>query len=101
MRLADPVATDDHVQGTPGAAVALVQYGDYECPYTRALELALARLRHFNADAFRSVFRYFPLRDIHPHAQIAAEAAEAVYALRGADALNPSSDHFANECARK
>jgi protein-disulfide isomerase len=62
-------------------------YGDYECPHTRALELALARLRRLTPDAFRSVFRHFPLRDVHPHAQMAAEAAEAVYALGGADAF--------------
>src|SRR5258706_15227874 len=40
MRLADPVTTDDHVQGTPGAAVTLVQYGDYQCPYTRVSRYA-------------------------------------------------------------
>ena len=34
MRLADPVTSDDHVQGAPDASVTLVQYGDYECPYT-------------------------------------------------------------------
>lgn len=65
----------------------MLVYGDYECPYTRALELALARLRRIDPNAFRSAFRYFPLRDLHPHAQQAAEAAEAAYALQGADAF--------------
>jgi protein-disulfide isomerase len=65
----------------------MLVYGDYECPYTRALELAVAQLRDRDADSFRYVFRYFPLREIHPHAQIAAEAAETVYALGGPDAF--------------
>lgn len=64
----------------------MLVYGDYECPYTRELELAVARLRHVDRDSFRYVFRYFPLREIHPHAQMAAEAAEAVYSLAGQDA---------------
>ncbi len=81
------VVDDDHTRGASDAPVTVLVYGDYECPYTRALELSLARLRRLEPQAFRSVFRYFPLRDIHPHAQSAAEAAEAVSALRGADAF--------------
>jgi protein-disulfide isomerase len=81
------VVDDDHTRGSSDAPVTVLVYGDYECPYTRALELSLTRLRRIEPKAFRSIFRYFPLRDIHPHAQNAAEAAEAVYALRGADAF--------------
>jgi protein-disulfide isomerase len=47
----------------------------------------VGKLRRLDRDPFRSVFRYFPLREIHPHAQMAAEAAEAVYALAGPDAF--------------
>jgi protein-disulfide isomerase len=81
------VVAGDHTRGASDAPATILVYGDYECPYTRELELSLARLRQREADAFRSVFRYFPLREIHPHAQMAAEAAEAVYALVGADAF--------------
>lgn len=81
------VAEGDHVRGTDTASATVLVYGDYECPHTRALELALSRLRRLEPNAFRSVFRHFPLRDVHPHAQRAAEAAEAVYALGGADAF--------------
>jgi NhaA family Na+:H+ antiporter len=77
----------DHTRGLADAPTTVLVYGDYECPHTRALELALARLRRLDTNVFRSVFRYFPLRDVHPHAQMAAEAAEAVYALGGADAF--------------
>lgn len=77
----------DHVRGTNAASTTVLVYGDYECPHTRALELVLTRLRHREPNAFRSVFRHFPLRDMHPHAQQAAEAAEAVYSLAGPDAF--------------
>jgi protein-disulfide isomerase len=81
------VAKDDHVRGLSTAPVTLLVYGDYECPHTRALELSLAQLRRRDNKSFRSVFRFFPLREIHPHAQMAAEAAEAVSALAGHDAF--------------
>jgi len=80
------VVDADHFRGDSTASTVLV-YGDYECPYTRAVELALTRLRRLEPSAFRSAYRHFPLREIHPHAQKAAEAAEAVYALAGADAF--------------
>jgi formate-nitrite transporter family protein len=81
------VVDGDHIRGDSDAPATMLVYGDYECPYTRALEISLSQLRRLDANAFRSVFRYFPLREIHPHAQMAAEAAEAVYALRGAEAF--------------
>lgn len=81
------VVEGDHVRGAGTASTTVLVYGDYECPHTRALLLALTRLLRLQPNAFRSVFRHFPLREIHPHAQMAAEAAEAVYALAGADAF--------------
>lgn len=81
------IVEGDHVRGADTASITVLLYGDYECPHTRALELALARLRRVGPNAFRSVFRNFPLREFHPHAEMAAEAAEAVYALAGADAF--------------
>ena len=80
------VGNDDHVRGSNSAPVTVLVYGDYECPYTRELEVSVARLRRLDNASFRYVFRYFPLREIHPHAQMAAEAAEAVYSLAGQDA---------------
>jgi len=85
MRLT--IGRDDHVRGPETAPVTVLVYGDYECPYTRALELVIGQLRRRDGDSFRYVYRYFPLRKIHPHAEMAAEAAEAVSALAGPDAF--------------
>jgi len=79
------VEKDDHVRGS--GPVTILVYGDYECPYTRALELVIMQLRRRDSDSFRYVYRYFPLREIHPHAEMAAEAAETVSGLAGPDAF--------------
>src|SRR5215467_9124480 len=76
-RLADPITSEDHAQGEAGAAVTLVQYGDYECPYTRLSRHTVHQLQREFPDALRFVFRHFPLEEIHPHARAAATAAEA------------------------
>jgi protein-disulfide isomerase len=79
-RLATPVTADDHVQGPPDARVTLLQYGDYECPYTRMSRHSIHALQREYADNLRFVFRHFPLEEIHPHARGAATAAEAAEA---------------------
>jgi protein-disulfide isomerase len=74
-----PVSDDrDHIRGpAAAAAVTLVEYGDFECPHCGAAHLVLDELlARFAADV-RLVFRHFPLTQVHPHAQRAAEAAEA------------------------
>ena len=76
-RLTDPVTADDHAQGTADAVVTLVQYGDYECPYTRMSRHAVHQLQREFPDSLRFVFRHFPLQEIHPHARAAATAVEA------------------------
>ena len=71
-----PVSSADHVQGPDGAVVTLVEYGDYECPFCKMAYPVVKRLqKHFGA-RLRFVFRNFPLRELHPHAQAAAETAE-------------------------
>ena len=80
-RLAVPVGERDHVRGLPSAEVTLVEYGDFECPYTRRARPVVRRLRQeFGEERLLFVFRNFPLSRIHPHAQAAAEAAEAAAA---------------------
>ncbi len=75
LDLTAPVDATDHVRGVRGGR-QLVVYGDFECPYTAAAVRVVAGLLKRGL-AFEVVFRYFPLREIHPHAQAAAEAAEA------------------------
>jgi Na+/H+ antiporter NhaA len=66
----------DHIRGPSKALVTLVEYGDFECPYCGQAEPAVRELLREFGDV-RYVFRHLPLRDVHPRAQIAAEAAEA------------------------
>ena len=76
-RLSVPVTERDHVHGPAGAPVTLVEYGDYECPYCRAAVPIVEELQQVLGDQLRFVFRHFPVLALHPHAQRAAEAAEA------------------------
>jgi protein-disulfide isomerase len=68
--------TVDHLRGTATGPV-LVEYGDYECPYSRKAFREIQRLERRPDVALRFVFRHFPLTDIHPHALAASAAAEA------------------------
>jgi protein-disulfide isomerase len=72
-----PVGDDDHCLGPPTAAVQLVEYGDYECPYCGAAYSVTKELRRLLADELQFVYRHFPLTQVHPHARDAALAAEA------------------------
>jgi protein-disulfide isomerase len=75
--LAVPVDSErDHIRGPDDATVTLVEYGDLECPYCGQAEPVI---RELLADfgELRYVWRHLPLNDVHPHAQVAAEAAEA------------------------
>jgi Na+/H+ antiporter NhaA len=92
----------DHVRGAVDAPVTVVEYGDFECPYCGQAEPVVRELiRDFGEDV-RYVWRHLPLNDVHPHAQLAAEAAEAAadqdafwelhdLMLDNQDALEPSS----------
>jgi Na+/H+ antiporter NhaA len=75
--LADPVDPEhDHVRGPLDAPVTVVEYGDFECPYCGQAESVVRELLADFGDV-RYVWRHLPLPDVHPHAQLAAEAAEA------------------------
>lgn len=75
-----PVSERDHSQGSATAAVTLVQYGDYECPYTRQSTTVVRAIQQQLGDQLRFVYRNFPLTEIHPHTLHAALAAEAAAA---------------------
>lgn len=71
-----PVGDRDHIQGDSKARLTLIEYGDFECPHCRIAHGVIKRLqKHLGAD-LRFVFRHFPLVEIHPMAEPAAEAAE-------------------------
>jgi protein-disulfide isomerase len=75
--LAVPVDVErDHVRGPADAPVTLVEYGDFECPYCGQAEPVIRELLADFGD-LRYVWRHLPLNDVHTHAQLAAEAAEA------------------------
>jgi protein-disulfide isomerase len=76
--LTAPVSEDrDHIQGPADAPVTLVEYGDYECPYCGAAYPIIKDIQARMDDQLRFVFRNFPISTTHPHAEQAAEAAEA------------------------
>ncbi|MGH3284041.1 MAG: Na+/H+ antiporter NhaA [Streptosporangiaceae bacterium] len=66
----------DHIRGPERAPVTVVEYGDFECPYCGLAEPAVRELLSDFGDV-RYVWRHLPLTDVHPHAQLAAEATEA------------------------
>lgn len=74
--LKTPVTEEDHIQGDKNAALTLVEYGDYECPYCGAAYPIVKRIQKHFGKRLRFVFRNFPLVESHPYAGIAAMAAE-------------------------
>jgi len=79
MQLSRPVEDRDHVLGQSDAAVTLLEYGDFECPYSQEGTVIARALYEEFQGRLRFVFRHFPLTK-HPHAQQASEAAEAAAA---------------------
>lgn len=68
---------DDHMQGSKDAGIVLVEYGDYQCPYSRRAHAAVKDLQERLGDQLCFVYRHFPLTGKHPYAELAAETAEA------------------------
>ena len=81
-QLVEPVGPDDHVEGPADAAITLVEYGDYQCPYCGQAYAIMEKLQSDFGSSLRLVFRNMPLTNVHPQAEFAAETAEAV-ALQG------------------
>jgi protein-disulfide isomerase len=70
----------DHSLGDERASLTLLEYGDYECPACNQAEPLVQHLVKAHGKRMRFVFRHFPLVEVHPHAEMAAEAAEAAAA---------------------
>lgn len=80
MQRVDEIGNDEHVRGPQDAALTLIEYGDFQCPYCARAHFALSELvEELNDEAggIRLVYRHLPLSDLHPLAELAAEAAEA------------------------
>jgi len=75
-KLKTPVSAEDHIQGPESAEVTLVEYGDYECPHCGRAYPVVKRLQKRFGEKLRFVFRNFPLKEAHQHAEAAAESAE-------------------------
>jgi protein-disulfide isomerase len=71
------IEANDHVTGPADALVTIVEYGDYECPYTARAHAVLSDLGARLDGRLRLAYRHFPLSHLHPDSQRAAEAAEA------------------------
>jgi protein-disulfide isomerase len=81
-RLTLPVGERDHVEGPADAPLTLVEYGDYECPHCGRAYPIIKEVQRALGKHLRFVFRNFPLTNMHPHAEHAAEAAEAAGAQK-------------------
>lgn len=92
LRPVDP--RRDHVLGDPGAAVTLVEYSDFECPFCKHFHLVMNRLMAENRGKLRWVYRHFPLDFHNPGAQKQAEASECVAEINGNDAFWEFADRI-------
>jgi protein-disulfide isomerase len=75
-KLSIPISAEEHIQGDLDAEVNLVEYGDYQCPSCGETYPIVKRLQKHFGKRLLFVFRNFPLSQLHPHAEAAAEAAE-------------------------
>jgi protein-disulfide isomerase len=71
-----PITPQEHVIGPSDAPVTLIEYGDYECPHCAQAHPIVATLLKQLGDQLRFAFRHFPLTQVHPNAETAAESAE-------------------------
>lgn len=75
--LVEPISAADHVRGTEGAPVTLVEYGEFECPVCGRAYHVIQELLEVAGDDVRFVFRHFARDEVHPFSERAAQAAEA------------------------
>ena len=82
-RLSPPLEDVDHVRGERGAALELVMFGDFQCPFCLGAQSVLKRVRERLGDRLLFAFRHLPIPERHPLAPLAAEASEAASAQGG------------------
>ncbi len=71
-----PVNAKDHILGPESAPITLVEYGDFQCPFCGSAYLLIKRILNEYGEQIRFVFRHFPLTEVHPLAENAAEVSE-------------------------
>jgi protein-disulfide isomerase len=76
FQLTPPLQAYDHTEGPDHAAVTVVEFGDFECPNCKQAAPAVKLLLERFDERVRFAFRHFPLAEVHPHAMMAAQAAE-------------------------
>lgn len=76
LELAVPISAIDHMLGALHAPVTVLEYGDFECPNCKQAAPAVKLLLERFTGRIRIVYRHFPLEEVHPHALLAAQAAE-------------------------
>lgn len=76
-KLTAPIGTRDHIQGSIKAPMTLLEYGDYECPFCGEAHPLVKQIQQALGNRLCFAYRHFPLTNVHPHAEHAAEAAEA------------------------
>jgi protein-disulfide isomerase len=67
----------DHIKGSPDAPIMLLEYGDYQCPFCGQVQPIVREIQRRLGENLCFGFRHFPLTNVHPHSEHAAEAAEA------------------------
>jgi len=74
--LQTPINKSDHIRGSAHAPISLVEYGDYQCPFCAAASVVVDQLESAFERQMQFVYRHFPLTEVHPYAEVAAESAE-------------------------
>ena len=82
-----PPSANDHIIGSPTAPIVLVEYSDFQCPYCKLIYPTLKQIVSESNGQVAWVYREFPLYQIHPEAENAANAAECISAQKGNDAF--------------
>jgi protein-disulfide isomerase len=77
IALTQPDSARDHIYGSVDGSIKLLEYGDYECPFCAEAQPIVKEIQRRLGDDLLFAFRNFPLANIHPHSEHAAEAAEA------------------------